>query len=61
VLNSVCAQLHCADQKGTRAGKGGGMVKTAILIADAITLAVLANAVMFACFFAGYQICKMFF
>lgn len=37
------------------------MLKTIILIASAITMAIAANAVMFMCVFAGYQIAKLIF
>lgn len=37
------------------------MLKTIILIASAITLAILANAVMFMVVFAGYQLAKLIF
>jgi hypothetical protein len=37
------------------------MIKTVILIASAITMAILANAVMFMCVFAGYQLAKLIF
>jgi hypothetical protein len=37
------------------------MIKTAILIASAITMAIAANAVLFMVAFAGYQLAKLIF
>ncbi len=37
------------------------MLKTIILIASAITIAALVNAVFFMAAFAGYQLAKMIF
>jgi hypothetical protein len=44
-----------------QSGGGPAMIKTIILIASAITMAILANAVFFMAAFAGYQLAKMIF